>query len=164
MGVKRYRNKTNTKGTTISAENKMRFKNWEYPEIEEGKLTEYNWVVQHKDKLKLCYKTDIGAFTYINAKNGVIIEDYVQIGSHCSIYSVSTIDDKEGKIVLKKNCKIGSHSVIMPGVTIGENSIIGAFSFVNEDVPDAVVAVGVPVKEIRKLNKEEMKKIEEEVK
>ena len=47
-----------------------RFKNWEYPEIEEGKLTEYNWVVQHKDKLKLGFKTDIGAFTYINAKNG----------------------------------------------------------------------------------------------
>ena len=127
----------------------MRFKDWEYPEVEEGKLTKYNWVVQHKDKLKLGYKTDIGAFTYINAKNGVIIEDYVQIGSHCSIYSVSTIDNKEGEVVLKKNCRIGSHSVVMPGVTIGENSIIGAFSFVNEDVPDNTVAVGVPAKVIK---------------
>jgi len=127
----------------------MRFKNWKYPEIEEGKLTKYNWVVQHKDKLKLGYKTDIGAFTYINAKNGVIIEDYVQIGSHCSIYSVSTIDNKEGKVILKKNCRIGSHSVIMPGVTVGENSIIGAFSFVNRDIPDNTVAVGVPVKVIK---------------
>ena len=124
----------------------MRFKNWKYPEIEEGKLTKYNWLVQHKDKLKLGYKTDIGAFTYINAKNGVIIEDYVQIGSHCSIYSVSTIDNKEGEVILKKNCRIGSHSVIMPGVTVGENSIIGAFSFVNRDIPDNTVAVGVPVK------------------
>jgi len=51
----------------------MRFKDWKYPDIEEGKLTKYNWLVQHKDKLKLGYKTDIGAFTYINAKNGVII-------------------------------------------------------------------------------------------
>ena len=132
-----------------------RFKEWKYPEIEEGKLTKYNWVVQHKDKLKLGYKTDIGAFTYINAKNGVIIEDYVQIGSHCSIYSVSTIDNKEGEVILKKDCKIGSHSVVMPNVTIGENSIIGAFSFVNEDVQDNVVAVGVPAKVIRKLRKEE---------
>ncbi|HJH27552.1 MAG TPA: acetyltransferase, partial [Methanophagales archaeon] len=129
----------------------MRFKNWEYPEIKERKLTEYNWVVQHKDKLKLGYKTDIGAFTYINAKNGVIIEDYVQIGSHCSIYSVSTIDNKEGEIVLKRNCRIGSHSVIMPGVTLGENSIIGAFSFVNNDIPDNVIAVGIPIKIIRNL-------------
>ena len=96
-------------------------------------------------------KKDIGAFTYINAKNGVIVEDYVQIGSHCSIYSVSTIDNKEGEVILKKNCRIGSHSVIMPGVTVGENSIIGAFSFVNKDIPDNIVAVGVPAKVIKRI-------------
>ena len=112
-------------------------------------------MVQHKKNLRLGYKTDIGAFTYINAKNGVVIEDYVQIGSHCSIYSVSTIDNKEGKVALKKNCKIGSHSVIMPGVTIGENSIVGAFSFVNKNIPPNVVAIGIPVKVIKKLNKKQ---------
>ena len=133
---------------------KERFKDWEYPKIEEGKLTKYNWMVQNKDGLKLGYKTDIGAFTYINAKSGVIIEDFVQVGSHCSLYSVSTIDNKKGKIILKKNCKIGSHSVIMPGVTIGENAIIGAFSFVNRDVPDNVVAAGVPAKAIKKIEGE----------
>jgi hypothetical protein len=53
--------------------NKNRFNNWEYPEMEEGKLTKYNWMVQHKKYLKLGFKTDIGAFTYINAKYGVII-------------------------------------------------------------------------------------------
>jgi len=131
-----------------------RFKEWEYPKIEEGKLTKYNWMVQNKDGLKLGYKTDIGAFTYINAKYKVIIEDFVQIGSHCSLYSESTIDNKVGQIILKKNCKIGSHSVIMPGVTIGENAVIGAFSFVNKDVPDNVVAVGVPIKIIKKLEGE----------
>ena len=132
----------------------MRFKDWKHPEIEEGELTKYNWVVQHKDKFKLGYETDIGAFTYINAKNGVVIEDCVQLGSHCSIYSVSTIDDKEGEVILKKNCRIGSHSVVMPGVTIGENSIIGAFSFVTDDLPDNVVAVGVPAKVIRNIARE----------
>jgi acetyltransferase-like isoleucine patch superfamily enzyme len=128
-----------------------RFENWEPPEIEEGKPTKYHWVVQHKDNLKLGYKTDIGAFTYINAKYGVVIEALVQVGSHCSIYSVSTIDDKAGKVTLKKNCKVGSHSVIMPGVTVGENSIIGAFSFVNNDIPSNVVAAGVPAKVIKRL-------------
>ena len=131
--------------------NKSRFKDWEYPEIEDGKPTKYNWVVQNKNKFKLGYKTDIGAFTYINAQHGVIIEDFVRIGSHCSIYSISTIDNKEGQVKLKKNCKIGSHSVIMPGIIIGENSIIGAFSFVNSDIPDSVVAVGVPAKVIKKI-------------
>ena len=128
-----------------------RFSDWEYPQIEEGRPTKYNRVVQHKDNLKLGYKTDIGAFTYINAKYGVIIEDEVQIGSHCSIYSISTIDDKKGQVILKKNCKIGSHSVVMPGVTVGENAVVGAISFVNQDIPDNCVAVGVPAKVIKKI-------------
>jgi len=131
--------------------NESRFTDWEYPEIEDGKPTKYNWIVQHKDKFKLGYKTDIGAFTYINAQQGVIIEDFVQIGSHCSIYSISTIDKKKGRVKLKMNCKVGSHSVIMPGVTIGENSVVGAHSFVNSDIPDNVVAVGVPTKVIKKI-------------
>jgi acetyltransferase-like isoleucine patch superfamily enzyme len=130
---------------------KNRFENWEYPKIEEGKLTKYNWFVQNKKGLKLGKKTDIGAFTYINAKNGITIENNVQIGSHCSIYSVSTIDGKEGQVILKKNCKVGAQSVIMPGVIIGENSIIGAFSFVNRNVPANVVAFGIPVKVIKKI-------------
>ena len=125
---------------------KERFDNWQYPEIEEGKPTRYNWVVQNKDGLRLGYKTDIGAFSYINAKNGVKIEDFVQIGSHCSIYSVSTIDQKNGPVTLKKGCRVGSHSVVMPGVTIGENAVVGAFSFVNADIPDNAVAFGVPAK------------------
>lgn len=128
-----------------------RFEDWKAPEIIDGELTKYNWLVQNKEGLELGYKTDIGAFTYINAKNTVVIEDEVQIGSHCSIYSVSTIDNKQGKVTLKKNCRIGTHSVVMPGVTIGENSIIGAFSFVNEDIPANVVAFGVPAKVKREL-------------
>lgn len=128
-----------------------RFDNWKYPVIEEKKLTEYHWLVQNKENLKLGHKTDIGAFTYINAKKGVIIEDNVQIGSHCSLYTISTIDNKEGEIILKENCKIGSHSTIMPGVTIGANTIIGAHSFVNKNIPDNVLAFGVPAKIIREL-------------
>jgi acetyltransferase-like isoleucine patch superfamily enzyme len=131
-----------------------RFKNWAYPTIENNRLTKYNWLVQHKDNLKLGYKTDIGAFTYINAKNGVTIEDNAQIGSHCSIYSISTIDGKGGPVVLKKNCKIGSHTVIMPNVVIGENSVIGAHSFVNRNIPSNVVAFGVPAKIVKRLKNE----------
>ena len=125
-----------------------RYENWEYPEIEDGKSTKHNWVVQHKDHPALGYKTETGDFTY--ARYNVIIEDFVQIGSHCSIYSVSTIDNKTGTVTLKKNCKIGSHSVIMPGVTVGENAMVGAFSFVNDDIPDDAIAVGVPAKVIKK--------------
>jgi acetyltransferase-like isoleucine patch superfamily enzyme len=102
--------------------------------------------------LELGKYTDIGAFSYINAKYGVVIEERVQIGSHCSIYSVSTIDDTTGKVHLKKNCKIGSHSTILPGVTIGENTIIGANSLVLDDIPDNVIAFGIPVKIVRSID------------
>lgn len=132
-----------------------RFVAWKYPMIEEDKLTEYHWLVKHKDMLKLGLRTDIGAFTYINAEKGVVIEDCVQIGSHCSIYSISTIDDKEGPVMLKRNCRIGSHSIIMPGVTVGEYSIVGAFSFVNHDIPEGVVAFGVPARVVKKLDKKD---------
>ena len=130
-----------------------RFIDWKYPVIEDGKPTKYNWVVQNLEGFKLGFKTDIGAFSYINAKRGVTIEDEVQIGSHCSIYSISTIDDKAGEVVLKENCKIGSHSTILPGVTIGINSIIGAHSLVNRDIPNDVIAFGIPAKIVRKIEK-----------
>ncbi len=132
--------------------NNTRFSNWEYPEIIEGKPTKYNWVVQNIAGLELGYATDIGAFSYINAKYGVTIEDNVQVGSHCSLYSLSTIDDKMGKVVLKNNSKIGSHSTILPGVTVGRNSIIGAHSLVVDDIPDNVIAFGIPAKVIRKID------------
>ena len=129
-----------------------RFDSWKYPEVEDGVMTKYNWIVQHIENFELGYKTDIGAFSYINARYGVVLEDYVQVGSHCSIYSISTIDNKQGKVHLKKNCKLGSHSTVMPNVTIGENSIIGANSLVLDDIPDNVIAFGVPAKVIRKID------------
>jgi acetyltransferase-like isoleucine patch superfamily enzyme len=134
----------------------MRFHDWTPPKIRDGEPTIYQWLVKHTNRFTLGYKTDIGAFTYINAENGVIIEDFVQIGSHCSIYSVSTIDNKHGEVRLKKGCRIGSHSVIMPGVTVGEDSIIGAFSFVTGNIPDGVLAYGVPAKVVRTLTYDEI--------
>ena len=131
---------------------KDRFRKWKFPEIKNNKLNKYNWMVQYKENLKLGYKTDIGAFTYINAKYGVIIEEESQIGSHCSIYSESTIDNKHGSIMIKKRACVGSHTTILPGVSIGENSIIGAHSLVNISIPDNMIAYGVPVKIIKSIN------------
>ena len=91
-------------------------------------------------------KFDIGSFTYINSHYGIEIQDNVLIGSHCSIYSHSTIDNKKGPVVLEKNCKIGTHSTIMPNVTIGENSIVGSYSFVTQNIPKDQIWVGVPAR------------------
>ena len=119
---------------------------WKKPVIEDGKLTKYNYVVQHPENLKLGKNFDIGSFTYINSRFGVEIQNFVQIGSHCSIYSHSTIDSKQGPVKLMENCKIGTHSTIMPNVTVGKNSIVAAYSFVTNDIPDNQIWVGIPAK------------------
>ena len=124
---------------------------WVKPEIEHGKMTKYNYIVQYPKNFSMGINFDIGEFTYINAKYLVEIQDNVQIGSHCSIYSNSTIDNKSGPIVLKKNCKIGTHSTIMPNVTVGENSIVAAYSFVTLDIPPNQLWAGVPAKFKKKL-------------
>jgi acetyltransferase-like isoleucine patch superfamily enzyme len=128
---------------------RRRFKVWKYPEFDDRGMTKWNWMVQHPRRLKLGKNTDVGAFTYINAKYGVEIQEGVQIGSHCSIYSHSTIDGTRGKVTIKRNARIGSHSVVMPGVTIGEQSVIGAFSFVSHDIPASATAFGIPAKIVR---------------
>ena len=62
-----------------------------------------------------------------------------------------------GPIKIGKNCFIGWRTVILPGVTIGDNVIIGAGSIVNKDIPSNTVAAGVPCKEICTLEKYEEK-------
>ncbi|MDO8594527.1 MAG: acyltransferase [bacterium] len=128
---------------------KKRFTDWEKPKIEHGKPTKWNWLVLYPEGLKLGANTDIGAYTLLVAKHGIEIGEGVQIGSHCAIYSYSTIDDKQGKVTLKKNCRIGTHSSIMPGVTVGENAIVGAHSFVTKDVPANTTVAGVPAKPLK---------------
>tara|TARA_B110000467_G_C18107683_1_gene360728 strand:- start:2 stop:388 length:387 start_codon:yes stop_codon:yes gene_type:complete len=121
-------------------------KTWKKPIIEHGKLTKFNYIIHYPENLKMGSDFDIGSFTYINCNFGVEIQDNVQIGSHCSIYSHSTIDQKKGPVILKKNCKIGTHSTIMPNVTIGENAVIAAYSFVTTDVLDNELWLGIPAK------------------
>ena len=54
-------------------------------------------------------------------------------------------------IRIEDNVWIGSNAVILPGVTIGENSVIGAGSVVTHDIPENVVAVGNPCRVLRKI-------------
>ncbi len=128
-------------------------KKWIKPIIKHNKLTKYNYIVQYPENLKLGKNFDIGTFTYINSHYGVEINDNVQIGSHCAIYSHSTIDNKKGQVILERNCKVGTHSTIMPGVRIGENSIVGAYSFVNKNIPKNEIWMGVPAQFKNKIKK-----------
>ena len=51
-----------------------------------------------------------------------------------------------------KNCWLGAGVIVLPGVTIGDNTVIGAGSIVTKDIPANVVAVGNPCKVLREIN------------
>ncbi|MDP2217211.1 MAG: acyltransferase [Methanolobus sp.] len=124
--------------------------NWKKPEIKHNIPTKWNWIVAHPDHLNLGKYVDIGAFTYINAKYIVTIDDDVQIGSHVAIYTENTIDDTWGHVYLEKGCCIGSHSIILPGVIVGYKAKVGAFSLVKKDIPANSTAYGIPMKVVKK--------------
>ncbi|MHA1884791.1 MAG: acyltransferase [Promethearchaeota archaeon] len=64
-----------------------------------------------------------------------------------------------GPIKICENARIGAYSVIMPGVTIGKGSIIGARSLVSEDIPSYSIAVGSPAKVVRKFTDSEIEEV-----
>lgn len=55
-------------------------------------------------------------------------------------------------IHIGKNCWLGAGVIVLPGITIGDNSVIGAGSIVTKDIPENVVAVGNPCKVLREIN------------
>lgn len=60
-----------------------------------------------------------------------------------------------GKIKVGNNVFIGSNSIILPGVIIGDNVVIGTGSVVTKNIPDNVVAAGVPARIIKSIEKYE---------
>ena len=55
-------------------------------------------------------------------------------------------------IHIGKNCWLGAGVVVLPGVTIGDNTVIGAGSIVTKDIPSGVIAVGNPCRVLREIN------------
>lgn len=87
--------------------------------------------------------------------DGVTIEDHVFIGPNVTftndIFPKSkNTDFKLEKTLIKKGASIGANATILPGITIGENALIGAGSVVTKDVPANEIWVGNPAKFLKK--------------
>lgn len=94
---------------------------------------------------------------------GITIEDDVMMGSGVHLYvnnhrfdspDIPIIDQGHyvsQPIVLKKGCWLGANVIVLPGVTIGENSVVGAGSLVTKSIPPKVLAAGNPAKVIRNI-------------
>ena len=90
----------------------------------------------------------------------ITIEDGVLLGGDLFIaaHEITINELIIGRIILGKQSLIASWTVIDPGVTLGERSIVGLFSWVREDVPPYSFVVGVPAKVKKTLDRESYSK------
>lgn len=91
----------------------------------------------------------VEAFAFIPP--GVTIEDDCFVGPHvCFTNDKHPPSDKWEKTLVKHGASIGANATILPGVTIGVGSVIGAGAVVVDDVPDGATVVGNPAKVVDK--------------
>lgn len=115
----------------------------------------------HKNKLKIGDGTWIGQQVFFHGAGGLTIGKNVGIGPHVNIITSShkssnadlpVLHNKiEFKpVIIEDGCDIGVGAVILPGVKIGRNSIIGAGAVVTKAIPERSIAVGNPARVIKK--------------
>lgn len=119
-----------------------------------------------KPIMKIGNNVSIGEYTHITCANRIEIGDGLLTGRFVLItdnsHGGSTLDEmthpaltrkvkSKGPVIIGKNVWIGDKATILPGVTIGECSIIGANSVVTKDIPPYSVACGNPAKVIKSI-------------
>ncbi|MDH6370257.1 galactoside O-acetyltransferase [Paenibacillus sp. PastF-3] len=119
-----------------------------------------------------CYGTniEIGDGTYINFNCNFVDDTKIIIGKNVMFgpsVTIATVGhpihpDYRGymyadPVKIENNCWIGANVTICPGVTIGENTVIGAGSVVTKDIPANSIAVGNPCRVMRTINEHDLK-------
>lgn len=100
---------------------------------------------------------DVSHCWLIEIGDNVTLAPHVYLLAHDTSTKKFVRYTRVGKITIKNNAFVGARSTIMPGVTIGENSIIGTGSVVTKSIPDNVVAAGSPAKVICSIKEYEAK-------
>lgn len=128
--------------------------------------TEKNFIIEQPFMCDYGYNIEIGENFYANHNLIILDGNKVKFGSNvfiapnCSFYTAGHPLEVEKRnegleyakaIEVGDNVWIGGNVVVLPGVKIGSNTIIGAGSIVTKDIPSNVVAVGNPCKVIKKL-------------
>ncbi len=119
----------------------------------------YNMIVRiYPYYLKKVYKMDIGKGVIISQRaridrgtnpRGIHIGDYSWIAGRSLIMAHDYCRDKKYDTYIGKRCFIGAKSIILPGVRIGDEVIVGAGSVVTKNVPNNCIVAGNPAKIIK---------------
>lgn len=125
-------------------------------------------IIVHADRITSGTHLGINSGAYINGVGGIEFGSNVLIGNNVTISSGQHPIEGEfppifsrlvipKKIIINDDVWIGAGAVIMPGITLGKGSVIGANAVVTKNTEDYSVYVGVPAKKIRsRLNKMEI--------
>lgn len=152
-------------GSNCKISKGAKFYNPELIEIGNNIRIDTNTVITaSNDIVKFGSYIHISANCYINGSYGLEFRDFTALSAGSNIFTSS--DDYSGKfmtnptipsnltnsinkkVIINKYVNIGSNTVIMPGVKIGEGSVIGALSFVTKSVGEWGIYFGSPVKRI----------------
>ncbi|WP_405298054.1 acyltransferase [Methanobrevibacter sp.] len=109
--------------------------------------------------MKIGNNVFINSNSLLMARGGITIEDNVMLAANVQLLS-NNHDEYDRQVLLckpihiKTGAWIGAGASILPGVTIGKHAIVGAGAIVTKDVGDYEVAVGVPAKIVKTLDKD----------
>lgn len=121
--------------------------------------------------IMLPFYTDFGQFTQLGRnifvnfgcsfmdRGGITIEDGALIGPGVKLITENHAPQPElrqnvysSPIVIKRKAWLGAGATVLPGVTIGENAIVGAGAVVTKDVPDNTIVAGIPARFIKRID------------
>lgn len=134
------------------------------PNLEENCTILSPFVTDYGRYCKIGHDSFINHNAYLMDGGGITIGHHCFIGPNCGMYTaihpLIAEERNEGlelalPIKIGNNCWIGADVTILPGVTIGDNTVIGAKSVVTKDIPDHVVAVGNPCRVVRPITEKD---------
>jgi acetyltransferase-like isoleucine patch superfamily enzyme len=113
------------------------------------------------DNVKIGFNLTINHNVFISSRNSIIIGDNVILSAGCMILDSTFNGEKYIKfdkphyeynnsvVYIENNVWIGAGAIILPGVTVGSNSVVAAGAVVTKDVPSSVIVAGNPAKIIK---------------
>lgn len=113
-------------------------------------------------KLTIGKRCFLGDEVMLDVRGGITLEDEVTLSNRVSVVSHINVGYpdhplqqvypmKESPVIIKRGAYLGAGAIILPGVNIGEEAVVGAGAVVTKDVPKRTVVAGVPARVVKKI-------------